>query len=229
MTNKNFKNKVVVITGGSRGIGYATVKTFLEEGAIVCFCSKNKKNLKKAEAELKKYGQVMAEVVDVREMKQVKKFIERIIKKYNQIDVLINNAAVIWQGNFYDEEQESIDAMIDTNIKGYLYVARLVLPDMIKRGAGTIINIASEAGQAGIRELATYCATKFAICGFAETLDLEVRNLGIKVYALCPGAVDTDMQFQVSGRHVGIPPEKVAKRILAIVSGTEETGKCLGV
>ncbi len=224
-----FKDKVVLITGGSRGIGFATAKIFGEQGAKVAICSRNKESLDEALEDLNNLiPDVFAGLADVRDFNQIKEMVGEVIKRYGKIDVLVNNAGVAWLGNFAEEDRESIDEIIDTNVKGVLYTTRTVLPLMIKKKRGVIINVSSGAGLRGIPLLSTYCASKFAVVGFTQSLAQEVEDIGIGVYAVCPGAVATDMQKIISGKQVGIPSEKVAENILRL-AGPEppiNTGEC---
>lgn len=231
MDNDFFQNKVVIITGGSRGIGYETAQAFLEKKAKVAICSQNPFNLKEAEKNLKKKGFLLARVVDVGNPEQIKDFVKEIIEKFKKIDILINNAGVLWSGEFKEQTLESIDHIINVNIKGVLYVTRLVLPFMIEQKSGIIINISSGAGKAGIPKLACYCASKFAINGFTESLAQEVEKYGILVYALCPGKVATDMQIQFSGKKIGMPPQKIAQKIIKLCKPNHpiSSGQCLEI
>lgn len=225
------KDKVVLITGGSRGIGFATAKAFLEEGAKVAFFSKNPQNVEKAKNELSQLGEVLALRTDVRNFGEVKTFVDKVIKKFGRIDVLDNNAGIAWSGDFANQEVEETDRAIDTNIKGVLYTTHAVLPQMIKQGSGTIINISSGAGLHGIQGLATYSASKFAVIGFTAALAKEVKDLGIKVFAVCPGRVATDMQVDISGAKIGMSPERVAGKILKLAGPNPRlrSGGCLKV
>ncbi len=212
-----FKDKVVLVTGGSRGIGFATAKLFGEGGARIAICSRNKESLDEAEEDLNNLiPDVFAGLADVRDFNQMERLVEEVKKRYGKIDILVNNAGVAWLGNFAEEDKESLDEIIDTNVKGVLYTARIVLPIMIKQKSGVIINVSSGAGLRGIPLLSTYCASKFAVVGFTQSLAQEVEDINIGVYAICPGAVATDMQKIISGKQVGIPSEKVAEDILRL-------------
>jgi 3-oxoacyl-[acyl-carrier protein] reductase len=131
-------------------------------------------------------------------------------------DVLVNNAGISYVGPFAKEPAESISAVVDVNLKGVMYMTRAVLPAMLARREGVIVNVSSGAGLSGFPDIVSYCATKFGVVGFSEALDEEVRGSGVCVYALCPGAVATDMQVQYSGAKVGMAPEKVARRMLEL-------------
>jgi 3-oxoacyl-[acyl-carrier protein] reductase len=226
-----FKGKVALITGGSRGIGFATASAFGRAGAQVAIFSKNQESLDTAIEDLNEIGDVFGRLVDIRDYEETKDFVGQVIDRYHRIDFLINNAGVAWIGDFVDEDKENIDELIDTNVKGVLYATKIVLPGMIGQRNGVIINISSGAGLAGISTLATYCTTKFGVVGFTQSLAREVDRHGIRVYAVCPGAVATDMQKLISGMRLGIPPEKVAGKILELAGPNPEieVGNCLKV
>lgn len=122
-------------------------------------------------------------------------------------------------------------AVIDVNTKGVMYMARAVLPSMQARRSGVIINISSGAGLAGFRDLVSYCTSKFGVVGFTESLDTEVRDYGIRVDGLCPGRVATDMQVHYAGARIGMAPEIVAKRLLALAGPhpRAKTGTCVTI
>ncbi len=231
MERKEFAGRTVLITGGSRGIGFATARTFLEQGARVAICAQDRARLKQAAERLRLFGDLFAHATDVKELAQVHEFISSTIRRFGRIDVLVNNAGRAWSGDFADQELPSIADDIDVNVKGVLFTTRVVLPHMLERGSGVIVNISSGAGKAGFPGLATYCATKFAVIGFTESLAQEVIGAGIRVYAVCPGRVATDMQEAVSGRRIGIPPETVAACILQLAGGKPpiSPGTCLEV
>lgn len=216
----DFSDKKILITGGSRGIGLATTQAFLQHGAQVAICATRRTTLIDTKNRLSAFGQVMAEVVDVRDRQQVEHFVYEVQRRFGGIDILVNNAGILWVGNFCDQEHESIDALIDVNIKGVMYTTRTVLPYMIEKKCGVIVNISSGAGLTGFKQLVSYCTSKFAVVGFSQSLDQETRSKGIRVYALCPGRVATDMQVQYAGAKIGMPPEKVAEKILHLATLT---------
>jgi len=227
-----FQNKVVLITGGSRGIGFATAKLFGEQNAKIAIFSKNEESLNEAQEELNNYApEVFAGLVDVRDYGEVERFVKETLREFGQIDILVNNAGVAWMGDFVDEDKENIDEIIDVNVKGVLYTSRIVLPQMIKQKRGLIINISSGAGLKGIPLLTTYCSSKFAVVGFTQALADEVDRFNIRVYAICPAAVATDMQKAISGQKIGIPSTIVARKIMAVAGPNPpiNSGECLVV
>jgi len=231
MKKTDFSEKVAVVTGGTRGIGFATAEAFLKEGANVAICGQKGKHVAEAKRHLEGMGEVLAMKADVRERKAIEKFITAIMAKYGRIDILVNNAGVLHIGEFQKQSHKEADHQIDVNIKGVLQMTHAVLPIMLRQKIGTIINVASGAGKSGIANFATYCATKFAVVGFTESLAQELWKKGIRVYGICPGQVATDMQLIAAGKKVGMPPEKIARKIIELAGSNPpiEPGECLEV
>ncbi|WP_333840894.1 SDR family oxidoreductase [Pelomicrobium sp.] len=213
-----FRGKSVIVTGGSRGIGLATARAFLAAGARVALCARDPARLKNAEGELAGGERLLARVADVSDPAQVRAFVQEASHAFGALDVLVNNAGVLSVGPFAREPFERMGAVIDVNLKGVMYVTRALLPAMLERGEGVIVNVSSGAGLTGFAQIVSYCASKFGVVGFSAALDEEVRSAGVRVYALCPGRVATDMQIQYSGARVGMPAERVARRILALAA-----------
>jgi len=228
---KSVDDRVILVTGGSRGIGFATALAFVKQGARVAFCGQDAPRLAAAEKTLATSGTVFAAIADIGDRRQVNALVESTRRRLGDIDVLVNNAGRLWGGLFAEQPPETIDQVLDSNIKGVMYTTRAVLPDMLARGTGVIINVASGAGLTGYAGLASYCASKFAVVGFTESLAQEVVTRGVRVYAVCPGAVDTDMQRQYSGTRVGIAPERVAEKILSLAGPRSpiRSGSCLEI
>ncbi len=231
MQKKSLKDKITVITGGSKGIGFEDAKLFLEEGAKVAFCAVNKREVESARKKLAKFGKVFAKTADVRNEKEIEKFIKETILHFGKIDILVNNAGILPpRGDFSEQTLSVINNVVDTNLKGVLYMTRAVINHMIGRKSGVIINMSSEAGLDGYAEMAVYCATKFGIRGFSEALDEELSGLGIKVYSVCPGAVKTDMNAKFTGeKAIGILPEDVAKFIVKIAATLPKSKTCFKI
>jgi 3-oxoacyl-[acyl-carrier protein] reductase len=225
----DFSGQVIIITGGSRGIGFATAQAFLEKGARVGICARNPERLAAAQRQLSQAGEVEADVVDMRDPDQIQRFVEQMQKRFGRIDVLVNNAGLAYSGAFINQSFGSIADIIDVNVKGVLYMTRAVLPLLLEQQEGTIINVSSGAGLTGFAELVSYCASKFGVVGFTESLDQEVRGQGVRVFGICPGRVATDMQEEVSGQRIGMAPEKIADKILQLAGQHPPvgTGKCL--
>ena len=227
----SLKDKVVLITGGSAGIGFEDAKLFLEKGAKVAFCGLLKEEVETTKKELEKYGKVFAKVTDVRKEKEIQEFIKEVIAHYGKIDILVNNAGILPPaGDFSEQTYPVINDVVDTNLKGILFMTRAVINHLIERKSGVIINMSSEAGLEGYAEMAVYCATKFGIRGFTEALNEELAGKGIKVYAICPGAVRTEMNAKFTGEDaIGIPPEEVAKLVVRIAETLPESKTCFEI
>ncbi len=220
---------VALITGGSRGIGLATARAFLEHGYRVAICGRRRDTLDAVERRLAGLGDLLAVAADVSIAEQAQGLVEAVLTRFGSVDLLVNNAGIVWVGEFARQDYESMGAVIDVNIKGVMYAARAVLPGMQARRSGVIINVSSGAGLAGFCDLVSYCTSKFGVVGFTESLDTEVRDFGIRVYGLCPGRVATDMQVQYAGARIGMAPEVVARRLLELAGPRPRanTGSCV--
>ena len=227
----SLKDKVVLITGASKGIGFSGAKLFLQQGSKMAFCGVPEKEVDKAKKELKKYGEVFAKNVDIRIEKEVRSFARDVIYHYGGVDILVNNAGILpRRGDFSKNTFSQINDTVDTNLKGTLFMTSAVLGSMLKKKSGVIINMSSLAGLAGYGEMAVYCATKFGIRGFSEALNEELCDKGIKVYVICPGAVKTDLNSNFTGEEaVGVPPEKVAEILVNIATTLPEALMCFEV
>ena len=231
MTEIDLTGRVVLITGASRGIGYATARAALEAGARVVAGSRTPERLERAAADLAAYGEITHRAIDVADYGDMEAFVELALARFGRVDGLVNDAGVAWAGPFADMPPAEIAAAVDVNVGGVLYATRAVLPHMLARGTGTVVNLSSGAGHAGIGGLAAYCASKFAVNGFTEALADEVGDAGVGVYAVCPGRVATDMQETVSGRRQGLPPERIAETVLSLLGPRPpvRSGQCLDV
>jgi len=192
MTSMKLENKVVLITGGSRGIGKAIGKLFVEQGAIVIITSKNEKILKKTADAIRASFYVKG---DIRKDKEVKLIVEKTVKKFKKIDVLINNAGVLPTMKPLDKitEREWLET-IDVNLNGAFRLTRRVIPHMKKEG-GAIINIASDAGLKAFENFYAdgYSAAKAAIIHLTKVWALEYAKYNIRVNCISAAVVDTDM------------------------------------
>ncbi|MFP4559852.1 MAG: SDR family oxidoreductase [Thiohalorhabdus sp.] len=218
----------ILITGGARGIGFATAALALEQGHGVLIGAKRRASLKSAQADLAGRGELAARVVNVSDYRDMEGFIEKGRARFGRVDALVNNAGVAWSGPFAEMPVAELDAAVEVNVRGVLYGCRAALPHLLETG-GTIVNLSSGAGRAGIPGLAAYSASKFAVCGLTEALAAEVDPRKVGVYAVCPGRVATEMQERVSGRRQGIPPERVAAAILDLLGPRPpvRSGDCL--
>ena len=197
----DIKNKVVVITGGGRGLGKELAKTLAREGSRVIICSRNRTELSKVCLEVSnKNGSCEYFVVDVSDKKQVNKFIDDVVTRYRKIDVLINNAGYVHEWETIENTPEKeMERCFETNVYPIFYFLKKVIPLMKKQNEGTVINISSMAGKRGVPNLAAYSASKFAVIGLTQAVAKEVNNTGIYCITVCPGGMNTSMREKVLG------------------------------
>jgi NAD(P)-dependent dehydrogenase (short-subunit alcohol dehydrogenase family) len=193
MTNE-LKDKVAVVTGGTRGIGYSIAEALLAEGAKVFVCGRDQRVLKTALEKLRGAGpdRVDGMVADVRRYEDCRKLVHAVAERFGGLDILVNNAGV---GFFKPVDQltvEEWDTTIQTNLSGVFYCCHEAIPLLRKRGGGYIFNISSLAGVNPMPTGAAYNASKFGLNGFSEAMMQDVRYDGIRVSYLMPGSVDTD-------------------------------------
>ena len=210
--------KAVIVTGGSRGIGRAIVELFSAEGADVTFLFRENTA---AAAEVIAAGrdagrQITAEQVDVRDPRGCAAAVERVAERCGRIDVLVNNAGLVRDNLLGLLEDDDVRAVLDTNIGGIFNVTRAVVPHMIARRAGKIINVSSVAGEKGGRGQTNYAASKGAINAFTRALAVELAPRRITVNAVAPGVIETDMSQAIRDR----AGEEVKSRILLRRFGT---------
>ncbi|MEP7149068.1 MAG: SDR family oxidoreductase [Acidobacteriota bacterium] len=187
------EKKIVVITGGTKGIGYAIAETLVKDGNAVFICGRDESDLNGAIGRLLVKGTVGGVVCDVRDEVQVKAMLAECVRVFGGIDVLINNAGIGYFGKTVEETSaDEFRRTIETNLFGVFYACHHAVPLMKKRGGGYIINISSLAGQNAHPRMAAYNASKFGLNGFSEALMQEVRHDNIKVSYICPGSVNTD-------------------------------------
>lgn len=231
MAAPDLSDRVVLITGASRGIGLATARRCLDAGARVVLGARTAEGLEEAARELAAHGEVAHRAIDVADYGDMEAFLELARTRFGRADALVNDAGVAWAGPFAEMPPTEIEATVSVNVGGVLLGTRAVLPHMLGRGAGTVINLSSGAGHTGIPGLAAYCASKFAVNGFTEALAEEVGDAGVDVFAVCPGRVATDMQETVSGRRQGMAPERIAEAVLSLLGPRPpiRPGQCLDV
>jgi NADP-dependent 3-hydroxy acid dehydrogenase YdfG len=195
----DFEGKVAVVTGASRGIGAAVARALHERGASIGLVSRSGDDLGLERS--------AALPTDVRDRAQVQALVDATVERFGGIDIVVANAGVGAYGPLVDLRPDHLDEMIDTNVKGVLYVAAAAVPHLIARGGGDFVSVASEAGRRGLPNEAVYCASKFAQVGFTRALDHELRPHGIRCTNVCPGGVHTDFAI---GDDRGRTPEMPA-------------------
>ncbi|RUQ85005.1 SDR family oxidoreductase [Legionella septentrionalis] len=188
-------NKIVFITGASSGIGAACAKKFAEEGAKLLLGARRLNKLQELAETLQQEYDADVHIVklDVCRQQEVQQVLSQLPKAWQEIDILVNNAGLaLGLESFSEGTIEDWERMIDTNIKGLLYVTRAVLPGMVKRDAGHIINIGSIAGHYVYPNGAVYCATKHAVKALTEGIRMDVFGTKVRVSTVDPGAVKTN-------------------------------------
>lgn len=184
--------KVALVTGASKGIGFAIAEALLKSGAKVFICGRDKRDLNQAIEWLSKFGPVEGDVCDVRSEDQVRMLVDECERRLGSLDVLVNNAGVGYFGKTVEDlSGDDFRQTLETNLNGVFYACHYAIPQMKKRGGGYIFNISSLAGQNPHPKMAAYNASKFALNGFSEALMQEVRQDNIKVSYICPGSVNT--------------------------------------
>ncbi|GGX23141.1 3-ketoacyl-ACP reductase [Aquimarina muelleri] len=195
---ESLKGKKAIITGGSRGLGKATAIALAKEGVDIAITGRNEKTLKETTLELKTLGvNATYTVFDVGNYDEVKKGIKNIITDLGSVDILINNAGIAAFGSFNDMEVDKWTNIIQTNVLGMYYVTKEVLPFLIDKNQGDIINISSTAGLNGNPNTSAYSASKFAVIGMSESLMKEVRKNNIRVCTLTPSTIASDMSLEL--------------------------------
>lgn len=194
------KDKVAVITGGSRGIGYATAEAFLREGAIVFIAASTQENADKAAARLKEnYPDSSVEGIspNLSSLEDVKEAFEQICSKYGRIDILVNNAGVSESTPFLNYTEETFEKVMNLNVKGIFTTSRAAADCMSEKGSGVILNTSSMVSIYGQPSGIAYPSSKFAVNGFTLSLARELGPKGIRVNAVAPGITETDMMKAV--------------------------------
>jgi uncharacterized protein len=192
----DWKNQVALVTGASSGIGRQLAVDLAARGATVVGCSRSLERLQEAEIELKRRNSSSTVMVcDVGDRKQVKELVEKVLAQFGRIDVLVNNAGFGAYRPFVEHASDEIESMLRTNYLGTVYCTKEVLPSMIARRSGHIVNISSVSGKIATPNMASYCATKFAVIGLSESLWYELKPHGIHVSVVCPGPVRTKFRL----------------------------------
>ena len=195
---ESLKGKIALVTGAGKGIGKAIAIALATEGAHVGLIARTEKDLVSVAEEIKSAGVNAAyATADVSNRIEVEKAVEKIKKELGAIDILINNAGTGTFGKFLELEPEVWERQIKINVFGVYYTTRAVLPSMIERSSGDIVNISSTAGKTGAAITSAYSASKFAVFGLTESLMQEVRKHNIRVTALAPSTVVTDLAYSV--------------------------------
>lgn len=196
---QDIKGKVALITGGGRGIGRATAIALAKEGVHVGLVGRTLENLENVKSELAEYDvKVSVQTANVADLNEITTAVEAIRSDLGPIDILLNNAGISKFGKFMELTPEEWTNIVNVNVNGVYYTTRAVLPEMIERQSGDIINISSTAGQKGGPVTSAYSASKAAVIGLSESLMMEVRKENIRVATLTPSTVATDMAKELN-------------------------------
>lgn len=235
------KNKVAVITGGSRGIGYATAKAFLSEGAAVVITASSETTVRKAVDQLQqafpegKIGGISPNLASLEEVRQAFQYVQ---EHFGSIDILVNNAGVSERTPLSEYTEEIFDKVMDLNVKGVFNATKAAAEQMIPKGSGVILNTSSMVSIYGQTSGFAYPASKFAVNGLTVSLARELGPKGIRVNAVAPGITETDMMkavpkemidpliAQIPLRRLG-QPEDIANAFVFLAS--EEASYITGV
>ena len=184
------KDKVAIITGAAKGIGFSTAQRFAQEGAIVILADMNLESVKAAAAQI---PNAQAYAMNVTDRVSIQAVVDQVMQKHGRIDILINNAGITQDARLVKMTEAQFDAVIDVNLKGVFNCTQLIVPHMLEAKSGAIVNASSVVGIYGNFGQTNYSATKFGVIGFTKTWARELGPKGIRVNAICPGFVATEM------------------------------------
>jgi len=235
--------KVAIVTGASRGIGFAVAEALAKVGYDLAICATREESVQASASKLSQYGgKVLGAVVNVTDADAVQAFVQSVVKELGQLDVLVNNAGITRDGLAMRMKLDDWQAVLDTNLSSVFYASQAALKPMMKARSGRIINISSVVASSGNPGQLNYCASKGGIDAMTRSLAQEVGSRGITVNAIAPGFIATDMTAELSEDthaalmkkiplgHLG-KPEDIAAAVLFLAndSGSYITGQVLHV
>ena len=216
------KDQVAIVTGAGRGIGRAVALAFSREGAAVALAARTTSELETVAAQIKsRAGRALVVPTDVTQEASVASLIEKVLSGFNRVDILLTAAGVASFAPLVDTKPEDWDRMLAVNLRGVFLSCRAVMPPMMRQRRGTIINVVSVAAKRAIPGAGAYAASKHAVLGLTQVLAEEMRPHGVRVGALCPGAVDTPLWDSVPNapdRSRMLRPEDVAEAALLMAT-----------
>ncbi len=220
------EGKIAVITGGGRGIGKSIALAFAEEGADIAITARTDAQLQEVADEIRSVGRTCLTVAaDISVENDIERVFKHVFDEFGRIDVLVNNAGVAIDGSFIEMKMDDWDQTLNVNLRGAVLCAKAALSDMLKRGEGTIINIASAAGLRGLPGNAAYSASKGGMIAMSQAVADEVKESGVRVNVICPGPIETEMLMQSKLKDVILknkgsllPPDDIAGAALYLAS-----------
>jgi 3-oxoacyl-[acyl-carrier protein] reductase len=208
MRTKPLTEQVAIITGGGTGIGRAFSEALARSGARVVIASRREETLHRTAEELNAMAgaeRVHAYAFDVRDRAQADALVSYTLERFGSLDVLVNNAGLAVPETVAAITEEGWETVMDTNLRGAMWLVRAALPRMIAQDFGDVVNVSSQAGKHGYADVPSYCASKFGLLGFSEALRDDVRKSGanVRVFNFCPGLVDVDRTGEGDGPRPG--------------------------
>ena len=229
MNLEKLTQRTALVTGSTRGIGKETALLLLQKEFNVIISSRSQQSVDSVIQEIydkfpSKKENILGLKCDVSQQSDVKSLVDVSVKRFGKIDILVNNAGIVYYKNIMDTTEEEWNKTIDTNLKGVFLFTKEVLPYMLENKSDSIIiNVSSGAGKSGFPNLSAYCASKFGVIGLTESIAKEVADNNVKVMAICPGGVDTDMTkdivndgYNLSNKNL-MKPQQVAKKIYDMI------------
>jgi len=221
MGEKVLAGKTALVTGASRGIGFAIARKLGLMGAKVAICARDGGKLEDAAARLRNDGvEVLAATADVASAAEIASLITKTEKSLGSIEILANNAGVGYFGPVQEADEKNWDSVLDTNLKAVFLLSKAIAPGMIERHAGHIINIGSLAGKNAFKNGSIYCASKWGLMGLTECMAEDLREYGIRVSVICPGSVATEFGSPASKKDPQkmLQPDDIAHAVEMLVT-----------
>jgi 3-oxoacyl-[acyl-carrier protein] reductase len=221
MDEKVLAGKTALVTGASRGIGFAIARKLGLMGAKVAICARDAKKLEDAAARLRNDSvEVLAATADVASAAEIASLVTKTEKSLGSIEILVNNAGVGYFGPVQEADEKNWDSVLDTNLKSVFLLSKAVAPGMIERRAGHIINIGSLAGKNAFKNGSIYCASKWGLMGLTECMAEDLREHGIRASVICPGSVATEFGSPASKKNPQkmLQPDDIAHAVEMLVT-----------
>lgn len=225
------KDQVAIVTGATSGIGKSIALRFAEEGASVVVVGRSEERGNEViDYITHQKGKAIFVQADLTDEVQAKTVVWKTMEKYGQIDVLVNNAGVVLPGSITETNKAEWDFIYKSNVLTTFLMCHFVLPKMIERKSGSVINISSEAGLKGLKNRAAYCTAKSALIGMTKAMAVDHSPLGIRVNCVCPGAVKTPLVNKVIESHPdprAMEQELIDRRLLPFIGSPEDVANCV--